>query len=95
MPIVELGDIDLGRGITLSIALDQDPGCDLRAAGPIGRAGLRIVTATRTGPGLFRMTLPEEGSWEFGLVCGRDERALAPAVVRVTDHMPPLMFSVR
>ena len=95
MPIVELGDIDLGRGITLSIALDQDPGCDLRAAGPIGRAGLRIVTATRTGPGLFSMTLPEEGSWEFGLVCGRDERALAPAVVRVTDHMPPLTFSVR
>jgi hypothetical protein len=96
LPLVELGDIELGRGLTLSIVLDQDPGCDVRAVGPVGRTGLRIVTATRTAPGVFSLTLPEEGSWEFGLLCGREERALAPAVVQVSDRMPPsLTFVVR
>jgi len=95
VPIVELGDIELGHGVSVSIALDEDPGCDVRAAGPIGRAGLRIVTATRTGPGLFSMTLPEEGTWEFGLLCGRDERALLPSVVRVTGQSSSLAFAVR
>jgi hypothetical protein len=88
LPIVELGDIELGRTIVLSITLDQDPGCDVRAAGPLGRAGLRIVTAVRTAPGVFSVTLPEEGNWEFGLQCGRDERALAPSIVRVSDQSP-------
>jgi hypothetical protein len=96
LPIVELGDIDLGRAIMVSIVLNEDPGCDVRAAGPIGRTGLRIVTAVRTAPGVFSLTLPEEGSWEFGLLCGREERALAPSVVRILDQMPPgLTFVVR
>jgi hypothetical protein len=95
LPLIELGDIELGRSLVLSVALDRDPGCDLRATGPIGRAGLRIVTATRTGPGLFTLTLPEEGSWEFGLLCGGDERALAPPVVRVSDHTRSVTFAVR
>jgi hypothetical protein len=88
LPVVDLGDIELARGLTLSVTLDQDPGCDLRAAGPIGRSGLHIVTATRAGPGLFSIVLPEEGSWEVGLLCGRDERSLAPAVIRVTSDGP-------
>jgi hypothetical protein len=95
LPLVELGDIELGRAVVLSIALDQDPGCDLRATGPIGRAGLRIVTATRTAPGVFSIALPEEGSWEFGLLCGADERGLAPAVVRVSDQMETVTFVVK
>lgn len=95
VPIVELGDIDLGRGLAVSIALDQDPGCDVRATGPIGRAGLRVVTAARNGPGLFSIALPEEGLWEFGLLCGRDERALLPPVVRVTEQSSSLTFTVR
>ena len=96
LPIVELGDIELGRPITVSIVLNEDPGCDVRAAGPIGRSGLRIVTAVRTAPGVFSLTLLEEGSWEFGLLCGRDERPLAPSVVRISDQMPPgLTFVVR
>ncbi len=88
LPVVDLGDIELARGVTMSVTLDQDPGCDLRAAGPIGRSGLQIVTATRTGPGLFSIALPEEGSWEVGLLCGRDERALTPAIVRVSPDGP-------
>ena len=95
VPIVELGEIELGRGVTVSIVLDQDPGCDVRAAGPIGRTGLRIVTAVRTGAGLFTITLPEAGSWEFGLLCGRDERALLPPVVHVTGQSSSLAFAVR
>jgi hypothetical protein len=95
LPIVDLGDIELGRAIVLSIVLDQDPGCDVRAAGPLGRAGLRIVTAIRAAPGVFGITLPEEGSWEFTLLCGRDERALMPPVVRVTEQSSSLVFAVR
>jgi len=95
LPLVELGDIDLGRPIVLSIALDRNAGCDLRATGPIGKGGLQIVTATRTAPGMFSMKLPEEGSWEFGLLCGDEEHALAPAVVQVTDRTPSLTFVVR
>jgi hypothetical protein len=96
LPIVEIGDIELGRSRTFSIVLDRDPGCDVRAGGPIGRTGVRIVTATRTAPGIFAIALPEDGSWEFVLSCGRDERALAPAVVHVSDQTPPgLTFVVR
>jgi hypothetical protein len=89
LPLVELGDIELGRAIALSIVLDQDPGCDLRVTGPIGKTGLRMIAATRTGPGLFSITLPEEGSWEFVLSCGRVERAVAPAVVTFSAHDGP------
>jgi hypothetical protein len=96
LPIIDLGDLELGRPLSLSIVLDQDPGCDVRATGPIGRAGLRIVSAVRTAPGVFAITLPEEGSWEFGLLCGRDERDLTPAVVRVSAQTSAtLTFAVR
>jgi hypothetical protein len=88
-PIVDLGDLELGRPLAIQITLDQDPGCDLRATGPVGRSGLQIVAATRTGSGLFTLTLPEEGSWEVVLLCGRNERALAPAVVNVSARDGP------
>jgi hypothetical protein len=84
LPMLELGDIDLGTPIEVSIALDQDPGCDLRATGPIGRSGLQVINGIRTAPGLFRMVFPEEGTWEVHLACGRDERALVPGVVAIT-----------
>jgi hypothetical protein len=97
VPVVELGDIELGRPIAVTVTLDQDPGCDLRATGPIGRAGLQIVAATRTGPGLFTLTVPEEGSWELVLLCGRTERALVPSIVRVSVRDGPrdVRLSVR
>jgi hypothetical protein len=95
LPLVEVGDVEIGRGIAISVVLDQDPGCDLRAAGPIGRSGLHIVTATRTGPGLFALLLPEPGAWEFGLLCGREERALAPAVSKIDDGTRQLRLAVR
>jgi len=95
--LLDLGDIDLGSPLEIAIVLDQESPCDVRATGPIGQSGLQIVTATRTGPGLFRMLLPEPGVWAFGLLCGRDERAVAPALV----HLGPahagkeVRFSIR
>jgi len=94
-PIVDLGDIELGRPVTLSVVLDQDVPCGVRATGPIGRAGLQIVNAIRVGPGLFSIELPEEGSWEFGLLCGRAERSVTPAVVSVSAGQREVRLLVR
>ncbi|HEY2432514.1 MAG TPA: hypothetical protein VGI12_07550 [Vicinamibacterales bacterium] len=97
LPLIELGDIELGRPIAVSIALDQETSCDLKAAGPVGRSGLQIVAASRTGPGLFSMVLPEEGTWEFVLICGREERSLVPSILTVSARDGPrdLRLSVR
>jgi hypothetical protein len=83
MPIVDLGDIELGASFEVTVVLDRDPVCGLRAVGPVGRTGLHVLTAVRTGPGLFRIAIPEEGLWEFGLTCGAGSRALAPPAVRI------------
>jgi hypothetical protein len=81
--LLDLGDIDLGSPIEISIVLDQESPCDVRATGPIGQSGLQVVTAARTGPGLFRMMLPESGLWAFGLLCGREEHPVAPPLVQL------------
>jgi hypothetical protein len=95
--LLDLGDIDLGSPIEISIVLDQETACAVRATGPIGRSGLQVVTAARTGPGLFRMMLPEPGQWAFGLLCGREERALAPPLVQLgpANAGTDLRFSIR
>lgn len=83
LPMVDLGDIDLGATIDVTVVLDQDTPCGVRATGPVGRSGLQVVTATRVGPGLFQLVLPETGVWHFGLLCGREGRPLSPAVVPI------------
>lgn len=83
LPVVDLGDIDLGAPIALTVVLDQDTPCGVRATGPLGHSGLQIITATRIGPGLFQIVLPETGAWNFGLLCGREGRPLSPAVVPI------------
>jgi len=100
LPTVDLGDIDLGSPIAVTIVLDRDPGCDVRATGPVGRAGLQVIVATRTGPGLFSVVFPEEGTWDVQLACGhdrRDEQALAPSVVTISRAIEgkELRFLVR
>ncbi len=85
-PVVDLGEIDLGAPIDVTIVLDQDPGCEVRATGPIGRVGLQVIGGSRIAPGLFRVTFPEEGIWEINLACGRDERPLAPGEVSVSQR---------
>jgi hypothetical protein len=95
--LLDLGDIDLGSPLVITIVLDQDTACDVRATGPIGRSGLQIVTGPRTAPGLFRMVLPEPGLWAFGLLCGREERPLAPPTVTVSSANAgkEVRFSIR
>jgi hypothetical protein len=96
-PLLDLGDIELGSPLEIAIALDQETACDVRATGPIGRSGLQIVAGTRTAPGLFRMVLPEPGLWAFGLLCGREERPLAPSTVHISpgDAGKEVRFSIR
>jgi hypothetical protein len=77
---VDVGDVELGLAIAITVVLDDDTACVPRAVGPVGRTGLQAVLGTRTGPGLFAMSIPEPGFWEFGLMCGDAERGLSPAV---------------
>jgi hypothetical protein len=97
LPIVDLGDIELGVPIDVTILLDHDPGCEVRATGPVGRAGLQVIPGSRTAPGVFRVTFPEEGLWEVHLACGRDEVALAPTVITITQGSTgsTMRFAVR
>jgi hypothetical protein len=96
-PLFDLGDIELGPPLEITLVLDQDSACDVHATGPIGPSGLQIVAGIRTGPGLFRMALPEPGLWAFGLLCGRDERPLAPATVHISSAQAgkEVRFSIR
>lgn len=96
-PLVDLGDIDLGSPLAITIVLDQESACDVRATGPIGRSGLQIIMGSRTGPGLFRMVLPEPGQWAFGLLCGRDAHPLSPMTMPIgpADAGKEVRFSVR
>lgn len=95
--LLDLGDIELGAPLELTIVLDQDSACGVRATGPIGQSGLQIVLAAREGPGLYRIVLPEPGLWAFGLVCGREGFALSPPTTEITPAHAgkELRFSVR
>jgi hypothetical protein len=96
-PLVDLGDIDLGSPMEISIVLDQDSACAVQATGPVGQTGLQIVAGAHTGPGLFRMVVPEPGLWAFGLLCGREERPLSPALVQIgpANAGKEVRFSIR
>jgi hypothetical protein len=94
---LDIGDIELGLPIDIVAVLDDDPGCGVRAVGPVGRSGVQMVIGTRTGPGLFRLVLPEPGVWEFSLLCGTEERAVSPGVREIGPEMSgkELRFRVR
>jgi hypothetical protein len=95
--LLDLGDIELGSALDLTIVLDQESPCGVRATGPIGQSGLQIVTASRSAPGLFRIVLPESGLWAFDLLCGREELPLSPPTIRITPAHAgkEVRFSVR
>lgn len=80
---LDIGDIDLGSPVELTIALDRDPGCGVRAIGPIGRTGLQVVSATRNPDGTFKLVIPEQGTWQFGLNCAAEKRSLSPGVLPI------------
>lgn len=83
VPIFDAGDVDLGRAIPITVVLDHDPGCELRAAGPVGRTGLHVVTGQRTGSAAFDVVIPEPGFWEFTLTCRGREVALHPSMAHI------------
>jgi hypothetical protein len=95
--LLDLGDIELGAPLEITIVLDQDTACEIRGTGPVGQSGLQIVTGTRTAPGLYRMVVPEPGLWVFGLLCGRDEHALSPSMVQISAAQAgkEVHFSIR
>lgn len=92
---VDLGDIELPDGLAATFVLDEDPGCDLTIVGPLGHAGLQIVTAERTERGMFETVLPEAGSWRVVLSCAGTERLLVPAIVNVGAGTPPVRLRVQ
>ena len=96
-PVLDLGDIELGTPLAFAIVLDQESPCDVRATGPVGQGGMQILTATRAGPGLFRLAVPEPGLWVFVLQCGGQERPLAPSAVQLTPAHAgkEVRFSIR
>ena len=92
---VDLGDIEVPSPITLTLVLDQDPDCGLTLVGPLGHAGLQIVTATRTRPGMFDATVPEEGDWRVTLACPTAERAVAPGIVSAANGIRTINLRVQ
>ena len=94
---LDIGDIDLGTAIELMVVLDRDPGCQVRAAGPLGVTGLHLVFGVRKGEATYTMALPEPGLWQFDLVCADGRRPLEPSFMRVqqTDGTKALRFVVK
>jgi hypothetical protein len=81
--VVNVGDVELGDGMSVTFVLEASDGCNLMLAGPEGRAGLTVVRATRLGPALFEARLPEPGRWMLVAACGGRERSVVPGVVDV------------
>jgi hypothetical protein len=75
---VDLGDIDVASGITVTVAYTGDEACNLAAAGPFGRSGLSVVNATVLGVGARQFVLPEPGTWVLTATCGSHELPVEP-----------------
>jgi hypothetical protein len=79
--VVDVGTIDLTPLPLLTLVLEESAGCELLLAGPVGRAGLTSQRATRQGPSMFDVRLPEPGSWLVSATCSGRIRDLAPALI--------------
>jgi hypothetical protein len=85
LPVFDAGDIVLGDSLSVLVVLDRDPGCDMRAAGPVGRTGMQVIPGRRSGAD-YQFALPEAGLWEFTLVCRGEKRSLSPGVVDIRPN---------
>jgi hypothetical protein len=83
VPLFDAGDVILADPIRVTVVLDRDPGCEVRAAGPAGRTGLQMVPGRRVAIREHAFALPEAGLWAFTLVCPGEKRLLSPGVVHV------------
>ena len=67
-PVVELGDLALPPSADLLVRFR--PGCEVRAAGPVGDLGLTMVEASYDAvSGLYRLRIPDPGLWWVEAVC--------------------------
>jgi hypothetical protein len=83
VPVFDAGDVILADSIRVFVVLDRDPGCDVRAAGPVGRTGLQVVQGRRSSIDAHEFALPEPGLWAFTLLCRGERRSLSPSAVQV------------
>lgn len=94
--VVDLGDIRIEDSQAIELIVDLPQGCSLRAAGPMGTAGLSIVNAVPIGPGRWRVTPPVLGRWLFVGICGATELALDPTIVELQPgRRGPVVLKVR
>lgn len=94
--VIEIGDIRLEEPQEIEILIDLPEGCRLQAAGPLGVAGLSVVSLAQAGPARWRFARPVRGRWLFAAVCGKEEVALDPAVVDLSQpRHEPLILTVR
>lgn len=84
--IVNLGTVELAPVPPITFVLEASDGCDLLLTGPVGRAGMAVITARRTGPAMFEARVGEPGRWMIVAVCARRERAVAPAFIDVRTN---------
>lgn len=94
--IVEIGDVRLEEPQEIEVLIELPEGCRLQAAGPLGVAGLSVVSLTRTGAARWRFAPPARGRWLFAALCGKEEVALDPAVVDLSQpRREPIVLTVR
>ena len=95
--VFDTGNVELGQRIRIAVVLDGVSGCDLRAAGPVGRTGLEVISGLRTSTDAFEVALSEPGFWEFSVTCGGTTRSVSPAVIQIgsSDAGREVRMSVR
>ncbi len=87
--VLELGDIALSASIGVAVSVQLPGACELVAAGPLGRTGLAVLRATRTGPTEWRLPVPEPGVWLVSGACAAaGEVALLPSTIEVPADVP-------
>ena len=94
--IVEIGDIRLEEPREFDVFVDLPEGCRLQAAGPLGVAGLSVLSPTSVAPGRWRFAPPSSGRWVFAGICGTQEIGLDPAVLDIRPgHRDAIVLKVR
>ena len=93
---VELGDIRLEAPIDIEFVAALPAGCGLRAAGPMGTTGLRLVELTRIAGQRWRFSAGSRGRWLVMAVCGQREVPVDPAFIDVpAPARAPIVLKVR
>lgn len=94
--VTDVGDITLDDPIAVELLIELPAGCELRAAGPMGAAGLSAIRAEAAGQGRWILRPPQSGRWLLAGVCGGAEIALEPALIAVPlARAAPVLLKAR